>query len=90
MEQSSKPKAEKQMFRERRVFLFEQLMIFSEEIANRRNNMSSPGYIYKHSIKVRCSAVHESVCPVLRFWARHSIEGMLREHSSTVCKIRVR
>ena len=38
--------------KERRVFLFEQIVIFSEEIDKRRNNMSSPGYIYKNSIKV--------------------------------------
>jgi len=43
---------DKLALKERRVFLFEQIIIFSEEIDKRRNNMSSPGYIYKHSIKV--------------------------------------
>ena len=55
MEQSAKapPRADKQAMKERRVFLFEQIVIFSEEIDKRKNNMSSPGYIYKNSIKVR-------------------------------------
>jgi hypothetical protein len=53
MEQTSKaPRSEKQALRERRVFLFEQIIIVSEEIDKRKNNMSSPGYIYKNSIKV--------------------------------------
>ena len=53
VEQSAKaPRVDKQVMKERRVFLFEQIVIFSEEIDKRRNNMSSPGYIYKNSIKV--------------------------------------
>jgi Pleckstrin homology domain len=53
MEHTSKaPRGEKQVLRERRVFLFEQIIIVSEEIDKRKNNMSSPGYIYKNSIKV--------------------------------------
>jgi len=45
-------KLDKLAIKERRVFLFEQIIIFSEEADKRRNNLSSPGYIYKHSIKV--------------------------------------
>jgi len=53
VEQSVKaPRVDKQAMKERRVFLFEQIVIFSEEIDKRKNNMSSPGYIYKNSIKV--------------------------------------
>jgi len=54
---------DKQTMKERRVFLFEQIVIFSEEIDKRRNNMSSPGYIYKNSIKV-------SSRPGVFFWGR--------------------
>ena len=45
-------KQDRSAMKERRVFLFEQIIIFSEEIDKRKNNLSSPGYIYKHSIKV--------------------------------------
>lgn len=38
--------------KERRVFLFEQLVIFSEPI-DRKKGFSLPGYIFKNSIKVR-------------------------------------
>lgn len=37
--------------KERRVFLFEQLVIFSEPI-DRKKGFSIPGYIFKNSIKV--------------------------------------
>jgi len=60
MEQTSARSAarqEKLAARERRVFLFEQIIIFSEEMEKRKNNLSSPGYIYKHSIKVPLCAV---------------------------------
>ena len=48
----SATRQDKLAVKERRVFLFEQMIIFSEEIDKRKNNLSSPGYIYKHSIKV--------------------------------------
>jgi len=48
----SAARQDRSAMKERRVFLFEQIIIFSEEIDKRRNNLSSPGYIYKHSIKV--------------------------------------
>lgn len=37
--------------KERRVFLFEQLVIFSEPI-DRKKGFSLPGYVFKNSIKV--------------------------------------
>ncbi|KAM4570403.1 rho guanine nucleotide exchange factor 25 isoform 1-T1 [Fundulus diaphanus] len=46
--------------RERRVFLFEQLVIFSEPI-DRKKGFSIPGYIFKNSIKVSCLGVEPSV-----------------------------
>ncbi|XP_075893480.1 rho guanine nucleotide exchange factor 25 isoform X3 [Nelusetta ayraudi] len=44
--------------RERRVFLFEQLVIFSEPIDKKRG-FSLPGYTFKNSIKVSCLGVEE-------------------------------
>ncbi|XP_029947018.1 rho guanine nucleotide exchange factor 25 isoform X2 [Salarias fasciatus] len=44
--------------RERRVFLFEQLVIFSEPI-DKKKGFSLPGYIFKNSIKVSCLGVEE-------------------------------
>jgi hypothetical protein len=52
IEQSSKFKTDQSKFRERRVFLFEQVIIVSEEIDKRKNNLSNTGYIYKCEIKV--------------------------------------
>ena len=37
---------------ERRVFLFEQIIIFSKETEKRKNNLSQPGYIFRSSLKV--------------------------------------
>ncbi|XP_054905802.1 rho guanine nucleotide exchange factor 25 isoform X2 [Poeciliopsis prolifica] len=42
--------------KERRVFLFEQLVIFSEPI-DKKKDFSTPGYIFKNSIKVSCLGV---------------------------------
>ena len=39
-------------FRERRVFLFEQIIIFSEETEKKKNSLSSPNYIFKNSLMV--------------------------------------
>ncbi|KAM7422458.1 hypothetical protein PAMA_010483 [Pampus argenteus] len=44
--------------KERRVFLFEQLVIFSEPI-DKKKGFSLPGYIFKNSIKVSCLGVEE-------------------------------
>lgn len=44
--------------KERRVFLFEQMVIFSEPI-DRKKGFSIPGYIFKNSIKV-CDSVEEA------------------------------
>ncbi|XP_043968391.1 rho guanine nucleotide exchange factor 25 isoform X4 [Gambusia affinis] len=46
--------------KERRVFLFEQLVIFSEPI-DKKKDFSIPGYIFKNSIKVSCLGVEPSV-----------------------------
>ncbi|KAL4646164.1 rho guanine nucleotide exchange factor 25-like isoform X3 [Arapaima gigas] len=44
--------------KERRVFLFEQIVIFSEPI-DKKKGFSLPGYIFKNSIKVSCLGVEE-------------------------------
>lgn len=44
--------------RERRVFLFEQLVIFSEPI-DKKKGFPLPGYTFKNSIKVSCLGVEE-------------------------------
>ncbi|XP_069010863.1 rho guanine nucleotide exchange factor 25 isoform X1 [Embiotoca jacksoni] len=44
--------------RERRVFLFEQLVILSEPI-DKKKGFSLPGYTFKNSIKVSCLGVEE-------------------------------
>ncbi|XP_075332860.1 rho guanine nucleotide exchange factor 25 isoform X3 [Odontesthes bonariensis] len=46
--------------KERRVFLFEQLVIFSEPI-DRKKAFLLPGYTFKNSIKVSCLGVEPSV-----------------------------
>ncbi|XP_061531879.1 rho guanine nucleotide exchange factor 25 isoform X3 [Phycodurus eques] len=46
--------------KERRVFLFEQLVIFSEPI-DKKKGFSLPGYIFKSSIKVSCLGVEPAV-----------------------------
>lgn len=60
MEQTAKSKGERQTFRERRVFLFEQEIIFSEEMDKKKNNLSHPGYIYKNSMKINNMAMQEN------------------------------
>ncbi|KAM5287687.1 rho guanine nucleotide exchange factor 25 isoform 4-T4 [Ctenodactylus gundi] len=40
--------------RERRVFLFEQIIIFSEALGGGVRGCSQPGFVYKSSIKVSC------------------------------------
>lgn len=40
--------------RERRVFLFEQIVIFSEALGGGGRGGTQPGYVYKNSIKVSC------------------------------------
>ncbi|XP_046874576.1 triple functional domain protein-like [Hypomesus transpacificus] len=46
--------------KERRVFLFEQMLIFSEPLDKKRG-FSMPGFLYKNSIKVSCLGMEESV-----------------------------
>eukprot|EP00914_Ancora_sagittata_P034740 GHVO01070100.1.p1 GENE.GHVO01070100.1~~GHVO01070100.1.p1 ORF type:complete len:565 (+),score=84.97 GHVO01070100.1:524-2218(+) len=61
LEQRAKVKAsDRTNYSERRIFLFEQIIIFSEEIQKKKNNMSNPGYIFKHSIKVNKMSLDEA------------------------------
>ncbi|XP_055520297.1 rho guanine nucleotide exchange factor 25-like [Leucoraja erinacea] len=46
--------------KERRVFLFEQIVIFSEPL-DKKKGFSLPGYLFKSSIKVSCLGLEESV-----------------------------
>ncbi|KAM4795456.1 rho guanine nucleotide exchange factor 25 isoform 2-T2 [Rhinophrynus dorsalis] len=46
--------------KERRVFLFEQIIIFSEPI-DKKKGFSLPGYIFKNSIKISCLGIEESI-----------------------------
>lgn len=51
--------------RERRVFLFEQIVIFSEPL-DKKKGFSTPGFLFKNSIKVRCRASSPArTCPSL-------------------------
>ncbi|XP_054897787.1 triple functional domain protein isoform X1 [Poeciliopsis prolifica] len=45
--------------KERRVFLFEQIVIFSEPL-DKKKGFSSPGYLFKNSIKVSCLGLEEN------------------------------
>ncbi|KAM8841306.1 triple functional domain protein-like isoform 2-T3 [Spinachia spinachia] len=46
--------------KERRVFLFEQVVIFSE-LLDKKKGFSSPGFLYKNSIKVSCLGIEENM-----------------------------
>ncbi|KAF6127930.1 trio Rho guanine nucleotide exchange factor [Phyllostomus discolor] len=46
--------------RERRVFLFEQIVIFSEPL-DKKKGFSMPGFLFKNSIKVSCLCLEENV-----------------------------
>ncbi|KAJ8395236.1 hypothetical protein AAFF_G00034380 [Aldrovandia affinis] len=46
--------------KERRVFLFEQIVIFSEPLDKKRG-FSMPGFLYKNSIKVSCLGLEDIV-----------------------------
>jgi len=63
---TSKIKQDKQGFAERRVFLFEQIIIISEEIERKKNSLTPPGYIFKNSIKANKMSITD-----------HSDEGPL-------------
>ena len=52
VDQSVKAKLTDTKMEERRVFLFEQIIIFSIQ-EKRKNNLSQPGYIFRRSVKVR-------------------------------------
>ncbi|XP_019716335.1 rho guanine nucleotide exchange factor 25-like [Hippocampus comes] len=72
--------------KERRVFLFEQIIIFSELLRKGSNN---PGYQFKNSIKVTYLAMQESVegdpCKFM-LWSRGSAERFTLQASSTGIK----
>ncbi|XP_066546525.1 triple functional domain protein isoform X7 [Amia ocellicauda] len=46
--------------KERRVFLFEQIIIFSEPL-DRKKGYSMPGYLFKNSVKVSCLGLEDNV-----------------------------
>uniref|UniRef100_A0A8C4MRL6 Trio Rho guanine nucleotide exchange factor n=1 Tax=Equus asinus asinus TaxID=83772 RepID=A0A8C4MRL6_EQUAS len=46
--------------KERRVFLFEQIVIFSEPL-DKKKGFSLPGFLFKNSIKVSCLCLEENV-----------------------------
>nr|XP_043908530.1 triple functional domain protein-like isoform X2 [Solea senegalensis] len=46
--------------KERRVFLFEQLVIFSEPL-DKKKGFSLPGFLYKNSIKVSCLGLEDNL-----------------------------
>ncbi|XP_077370408.1 kalirin-like isoform X2 [Festucalex cinctus] len=72
--------------KERRVFLFEQIIIFSELLRKGSNN---PGYQFKNSIKVIYLAMQDSVegdpCKFM-LWSRGSAERFTLQASSTDIK----
>uniref|UniRef100_A0A3B3WRI9 Kalirin RhoGEF kinase b n=1 Tax=Poecilia mexicana TaxID=48701 RepID=A0A3B3WRI9_9TELE len=73
--------------KERRVFLFEQIVIFSEPLRKGSNN---PGYQFKNSIKVTYLAMQESVdgdpCKFV-LWSRGSAERFTLQASSASIKM---
>ncbi len=54
--------------KERRVFLFEQIVIFSEPL-DKKKGFSMPGYLFKNSIKV---------------WTEYTVENTLLKCQDTV------
>uniref|UniRef100_H3CM71 Uncharacterized protein n=1 Tax=Tetraodon nigroviridis TaxID=99883 RepID=H3CM71_TETNG len=73
--------------KERRVFLFEQIVIFSELL---RKGSSNPGYQFKNSIKVSYLAMQDSVegdpCKFV-LWSRGSAERFTLQASSAGVKM---
>uniref|UniRef100_A0A3P8NU67 Kalirin RhoGEF kinase b n=1 Tax=Astatotilapia calliptera TaxID=8154 RepID=A0A3P8NU67_ASTCA len=73
--------------KERRVFLFEQIIIFSELLRKGSNN---PGYQFKNSIKVSYLAMQDSVdgdpCKFV-LWSRGSAERFTLQASSASIKM---
>ncbi|XP_037532331.1 triple functional domain protein [Nematolebias whitei] len=52
--------------KERRVFLFEQIVIFSEPL-DKKKGFSTPGYLFKNSIKVSCLGLEENADDPCKF-----------------------
>ena len=55
MEISPKIKPTDQKFRERKVFLFEQIVIISEEVDKKKSDLCSSSFIFKNNLMVRTS-----------------------------------
>ncbi|XP_072305966.1 kalirin-like [Eucyclogobius newberryi] len=73
--------------KERRVFLFEQIVIFSELL---RKGSQNPGYQYKNSIKVSYLSMQEQVEGDLSkfvLWSRGSAERFTLQASNTAIKL---
>nr|XP_054752225.1 kalirin-like isoform X1 [Lytechinus pictus] len=52
-----------QKYKERRVFMFEQIIIFADQL-EKKKGFSNPGYIFKHSIKVNQLVLDDEDDPI--------------------------
>lgn len=55
-------------FKERHVFQFDQITIFSEKIERKKGNFSNANYIYKNSLKVKISWKYHTNCNLGFSW----------------------
>lgn len=55
-------------FKERHVFQFDQITIFSEKIERKKGNFSNANYIYKNSLKVKISWKFHTICNLGFSW----------------------
>ncbi|XP_070570002.1 kalirin-like isoform X4 [Ptychodera flava] len=53
--------------KERRVFLFEQMILFSEELEKKKGSMYHPGFVYKNSAKVNTMSLQDIKEDPLKF-----------------------
>ncbi|XP_077997965.1 triple functional domain protein-like [Glandiceps talaboti] len=53
--------------KERRVFLFEQMILFSEELEKKKGSLYHPGFIYKNSAKVNTMSLQDIKDDPLKF-----------------------
>ncbi|KAM9852577.1 LOW QUALITY PROTEIN: triple functional domain protein-like [Aulostomus maculatus] len=75
--------------KERRVFLFEQIVIFSEPL-DKKKGFSTPGYLFKNSIKVSWLGVEENADDPCKFTltSSGSLERYtLHSNSPGVCQV---
>ncbi|XP_038071800.1 triple functional domain protein-like isoform X2 [Patiria miniata] len=54
-------------FKERRVFMFEQIIIFSEPLEKKKGSFNNPGYIFKKSMKVNTLSIQDIEDDTLQF-----------------------